>query len=72
MTPAHRFDRHDVAGRAPEHLFRVFSDRFDAAVDLVDRDDRGLVHDDALAARIHTGVGRPEVDRQVAREERKQ
>src|SRR5260370_21132144 len=44
----HRLDRHDVARRAPEHLLRVLADRLDAAVDLVDRHDRGLVYDDAL------------------------
>jgi hypothetical protein len=65
----HRLDRHDVAGRAPEHLLGVLADRLDAAVHLVDRDDRRLVDDDALARGVDAGVGRAEVDREIAREQ---
>src|SRR5262249_25265319 len=48
----HRLDRNDVARGAPEHFLRVLAHRFDAAVDFVDGDDRGLVDDDAFPARI--------------------
>ncbi len=65
----HRLDGHDVARRAPEHLLRVLADRLDAAVDLVDRHDRGLVDDDALASRVHAGIGRAEIDCEIARKQ---
>ena len=46
-------------------------DRFDTAVHFVDRDDRRLVDDDALAACIDAGVSRAKIDREIAGEERK-
>ncbi len=65
----HRLDGDDVAGRAAQHVLGVFADGFDAAVDLVDGHDRGLVDHDALAACVDAGVGRAEVDGEVARED---
>ena len=47
----HRLDRGDVAGRAAEHLLRLVADRLDAAVDLVQRDDRRLA-DEAVVDKI--------------------
>ena len=66
----HRLDRHDVAGRAAEHVLGFLADGLDPAVDLVDGHDRRLVDDDALAARVDAGVGRAQVDRQVTRKQR--
>ena len=43
----HRLDGDDVAGCAAEHLLGLAADGFDPAVDLVHRDDGGLVDDDA-------------------------
>ena len=67
----HRLDRHDIARRAAEHLLGITPDRLDASVQLVDRHNRWLVHDDAFAARVHAGVGGAEIDREIARKERK-
>ena len=66
----HRLDRDDIAGRAAQHVLRVLADRLDAAVHLVDGDNRGFVHDDALPARVHAGIGGAEIDRQVTRKQR--
>ena len=66
----HRLDGDDVAGRAAEHLLGFVAHRLDAAGHLVDGDNRRLVDDDPLPARVDAGVRRAEVDRQVAREER--
>src|SRR6185503_16816815 len=44
----HRFNRHDVAGRASEHFLGFAADGFDAAVDFVNRDNGGLVDHDAF------------------------
>ena len=66
----HRLDGHDVAGRAAQHLLGFASNGFDAPVHLVDRDNRRLVDDDALALGIDAGVGRAEVDGEVSRETR--
>jgi hypothetical protein len=52
----HRLDGHDIARRTAEHLLGLFADRFHLAGVFVDRDDGGLVNDDALATRIHQGV----------------
>src|SRR5580698_3600271 len=53
----HRLDRHDVAGRAPQHFFGFFADGLDFVGVLVQGNDRGFVDDDALTARIHQCVG---------------
>jgi hypothetical protein len=66
----HRLDRHDVARRAAEHVLGFLANRFHAAVHFVDRNDRRLVHDDALAAGIDAGVGRAEIDREIAGKKR--
>ena len=68
----HRFDSHDVARRPAEHVLGVLADRLDAAVHFVDRDNRRLVDDDALSARVDARIRRAEVDSEIAREERKQ
>jgi hypothetical protein len=71
MTPSFiGLNRHDVARGPPEHFLGVLAHRFDAAVDLVDRDDRRFVDDDALAARVDARVGSAEVDREIAGEQR--
>ena len=67
----HRLDGDDVAGRAAEHVLGVLADRLDPAVHLVDGHDRGLVDDNALAARVDAGVGRAEIDGQITRKQRK-
>ena len=59
-----------LPGVRPSISLASRADRLDAAVHLVDGDDRRLVDDDALAARVDAGVGRAEIDRQVAREQR--
>ena len=55
-----------LPGRAAEHLLRFLADGFHFAGVLVDGDDRRLVDDDALAARVDQRVGRAQVDGQVA------
>ena len=47
------------------------ADSFDGARRRVERDDRRLVEDDAVAAREDAGVGRPEVDGKIAGKEGK-
>jgi hypothetical protein len=66
----HRFDGDDVAGRPTQHLLRILADRFDAAVDLVDGDNRGLVDHDALATRVDACIGGAEINGEIAREQR--
>src|SRR5262245_50580661 len=61
----HRLDGRDVARRSSEHLLGVGADRFDAAVDLVQGDDRRLADDNALAAGVYAGVGGAEIDGQI-------
>ena len=63
-----RPDGLDVVGRAAHHPLRLEADRDGAAVVDVDRDDRGLVEHDALAADVDQGVGGAEVDGEVAAE----
>ncbi len=62
----HGLDSHDVAGRAAQHLFGLFADGLDLARVLVDGDDRGLIHHDALAPCVDQRVGRPQVDGKIA------
>ena len=66
-------DRGDVARRAAEHLLGREPDFLDHLLAvgpafLADRDHRGLVQHDALAAHVDQGVGGAEVDREVAAE----
>src|SRR6202020_1458418 len=49
----HRLYGNDVAGSAAKHLLGLFADRFHFASVFVDRDDRGLIDNDALAPRVH-------------------
>jgi hypothetical protein len=67
----HRLDRHDVAGRAPEHLLGFLADRLNLAGHLVNGNDRGLVDDNALAARVDARIGGAEIDSEIAAEQRK-
>ncbi len=67
-----RPDRLDVAGRAPEHLLGFAADGEDlvaAAGVALDGDDGGLAGHDALALHVDERVGRPEVDREIVREQ---
>ena len=63
---AQRPDRDDVARRAADHLPRVVPEREHLVGAAVHGDDRRLVEDDALAARVHEGVRGAEVDGEVA------
>ncbi len=62
----HGLDGDDVAGGAAEHLLGLFADGLDFIGDLVDRDDGGLVDDDAFAGGEDEGIRRAEVNGQVA------
>ena len=64
---AQRPDRLDIARRSAEHQLGLLADRQDllAAFDAGDRDDRGLVQDDAAALYIDECIGCAEVDRHV-------
>ena len=68
----HRPDRDDVPGRAPEHLLGFATDGLDLPGLLVHRDDGGLADDDPAPLRVDQGVGGPEVDREVVREDREE
>ena len=65
----HGLDGDDVAGCAPEHFLRLFANGLHLTVVLVNGDDRGLVDDDALAPGVDAGVGRAQIDREIAREQ---
>ena len=56
----------DRGRRAADHLLGVGADGVDLARALVDGDHGRLGHDDALSAHEHDGVGRAEVDGDVA------
>ncbi len=58
--------RNDVTRRAADHLPRVVAHREHFTGSTVERDDRGLVQDDALTSCIHQCVGGTEIDREVA------
>src|SRR5262249_60940493 len=67
-----RPDGVDVAGRAPEHALGLGADREDAArgaIVLLHGDDRRLVADDSLALHVYERVRRPEIDREIVREQ---
>jgi hypothetical protein len=68
----HRAHGGDVPRRAAEHVLGLGAHGDDdlaaAAVVLLHRDDRGLVEHDAAVADIDEGVGRPQVDGEVAGE----
>ena len=69
----HRPDGGDVARRAAEHLLggqAHFLDHLLAVgtAFLADRDHRGLVEDDALAAHVDQRIGGAEVDREIVGE----
>jgi len=68
----HGLDSDDVAGSAAQHLFRFLAHSFYFTRVLVDGDDGGFVDDDALAARIHQGIGGAEIDSQIAGENAEQ
>jgi hypothetical protein len=65
-------DRFDVAGHLAQHLLRFLADRLDRllavrAAFLADRDDRGFIQHDALAADVDQGIRGTQVDRQIVR-----
>ena len=66
----HRTNRLDVAWNAPKHLLSFaangLNDFFTSGTTIVaNRDDRGLVKNNALAADVNQSVGGTEVDRHV-------
>ena len=61
--------REDAVGRAAQHPLGLESDALDLAGGLLDRHDRGLVQDDALALHVDEGVGRAEIHRDLVRGE---
>ena len=63
---AQRAHGDDVAGRAADHLPGLVAGRQHLAALAVQGDDRRLVQHDAPALGVHQGVGRAEVDGQVA------
>src|SRR5262249_48311965 len=68
-TVLERPDGLDVPWRAPHHRLGLVPDGEHRMIGLVDGDDRGLVHHDALAADVHEGGGRGEVDCEVVGKE---
>jgi hypothetical protein len=70
MTPSFIGRMATMLPGAAEHLLRFLADRLDVVVDLVDRDDRRLAHDDAFVLCVHQRVRCPEIDRQIVREHR--
>ena len=63
---AQRPHRDDVARRAPDHVPRLVPHRQHLLGAAVEGDDRGLVEDDPLPARVHERVRGAEVDGEVA------
>ena len=57
-----------LPGVRPSISFASVADGFDAAVDRVERDNRGFADDDPLAAGEDAGVGRAQVDGKVVGE----
>ncbi len=68
----HGLNRHDIAGRAAQHLFGFFAHRFHFAGVFVDGYDRRLVDDNALIGSENEGVGGAEIDGQVIGEDTEQ
>ena len=68
-TVLHGLDGDDVAGRAPQHLFRLLANRLYLAIVLVDGDDGWFVDNDALSFGKDQRVGRSEVNRKVRRKQ---
>ena len=66
---AQRPDGDDVRRRAADHPLRLRPDRQDPLRARLDRDDRRLADDDAAVLDVNQGVGRAEVDPDVAGEE---
>ncbi len=67
---AHRADRLDIAGGAPQHHLGVVADGTNLFLSsAIDRgDDRRLVENDAAPLDVHQGVRGAEVDRHIARQ----
>src|SRR3989304_1114999 len=64
--------RPGAARRAAHHALRLGADGEHFLGDLVDGDDGGLIDDDAAAAHHHQGVGGPQVDTDIVREDPQQ
>ena len=68
---AQRTDRFDRVRRLAHHHLGVIANGFDAldAVNSLNRDDAGLIEDDALILDVNQRVGRPQIDSHVLRTE---
>jgi hypothetical protein len=68
----HRSHRVDVAGRSTQHVLGLGADGDDdlatTCLVVLHRDNRRLVEHDALVADVNEGIGRSQIDRQIARE----
>ncbi len=62
----HRLDGDDVARRSAKHLLGLLAHSLHFARHAIHRDDRRLIHDDALAMSEDKSVGRPQIDREIA------
>ena len=63
----HGFDGDDIAGGAPQHLFRLLANRLHLASVFVDGDDGGFVDNDSLTFGKDQRIGRSQVNREVRR-----
>jgi hypothetical protein len=63
----HRFDGHDVAGRASQHLLGIFADGFHLAGVFVNGYNGGLVDNNALSGCEDQCVGGAEINGQITR-----
>ena len=68
----HRLDGNDIPRCAAQHLLSLTAHSLGPASCLVDRDNGRFINYNALASSIHTGIGRPEINGQITREQRKQ
>ena len=64
-----RPDRRDVAGRPAEHRLRLVAHGEHRMVGQVNSHDGRLVYHDTLAADVHEGIGRAQVDGEIVGEE---
>ena len=58
----HGLDRHNISGRAAQHLFGLFAHRFHLARVLIDGHDGRFVDHDTLAFREHEGIRCAQID----------
>ena len=67
----HWFNGDDIAGRTPEHFLRLLTHRFDLACIFVQGHDRRFIYDNALALRVHKGIGGAQIDGKIGRKKAK-